>query len=110
MGADLRRADLRNTVVTEASFGAPTMLLLADWGGCSDELTLQLMRLDAASHPDPKAFSLWVKGGACPYSCCCFQRAANFTEKRELWLPGRHKRIYTLVDMLLKEKCVGWGD
>ena len=75
-GADLRRADLRY-------IPAP-LVLLAQWGELPDALTLDLMRYDAANHPEPERFLRWADDGPCPYSGLSLARAANFTERREL--------------------------
>ena len=129
IGADLRGANLRGANLIDANLiganligahlrGAnlpsSTMVLLAQWGNLSDQLTRDLMRFDAASHPDgQKVFDKWAssKYGAFPYSGCNVQRAANFTERKEYWKPGRPPRPWLLMVRVLDEKCPGWrGD
>ena len=103
-GANLRSANLRSANLSGADLPAPTMLLLASWFSVSAELTLELMRYDAANHPEPSKFDDWAKGGNCPYSGIGWQRCANFEEQRDLWKPGKSKSALELVLMLFKEK------
>jgi len=110
-GADLRDATLRRAVLAGARLPAPQVVLLAYWGRVSDTLTTLLMRYDAASHPvGQRAFSAWAEGGPCPYADCRWQRAANFTEVRELWSPGPSRSPIRLAEMVLDECCPGWRD
>jgi len=103
-GADLRGADLRG-----ADLPSPTMVLLASWETVSDDLTRDLMRFDAACHPvGAKAFTAWANGGPCPYGDVRVQRAANFTERKECWSPGKPPRPYLLMARVLDECCPGW--
>jgi len=102
--ADLQYADLQNADLYGADLPAPTMLLLAKWGTLSDELTADLMLLDASAHPDPEAFQKWAGGGPCPYEGVKVQRIANFTENRKLWGKGKPDTIYNLMTRILKEK------
>ena len=122
-GADLRRADLWGANLGGANLGeadlwganlgeadlrgvAPPAVLLARWGEVSDDLCRDLMRYDAANHPQgAKAFTAWAKGGPCPYSKCLWARAANFQERRELWKPGTSQSALKLAVRLLNEKC-----
>ena len=104
LGANLLGANLRGANLREANLPAPTMLLLSSWYSVSAELTLELMRYDAANHPDPTKFDEWAKGGDCPYSGIGWQRCANFQEQIELWKPGPAKSALELVLMLFKEK------
>lgn len=105
-GADLRGANLIGADVTNVKWPAPTVVLLAWWGQCSDSLTTELMRYDATNHPDPSAFDKWANDGACPYTICHVQRSAKFTERRGLWSPGPSKSAYELMQMLLAEHCI----
>ena len=123
-GADLSEANLRNANLSETNLSganlsganlsramlpSPTMVLLANWRFVSASTTRELMRFDASSHPNgTSAFNLWANGGACPYVNCHVNRAANFTEMRKLWSPGRPLGIYKLMAMVLDEKCPGW--
>ena len=114
-GADLRDANLRDANLWGADlWGAdlppPTVLLLASWGAMSDTLTADLMRFDAACHPDPTAFDRWAAGGACPYSGVRIQRAAIFTERADLWVAGPARRPYDLMTEVLAEKCPEWDE
>ena len=109
--ADLRYADLRGANLRYAKYDKKTnwpswtVLLLADWGTCSNELTLALMRLDAQWHPEgARAFNLWQKTNRCPYNASCnTQRIANFKEDRVLWSPGRPPSPRRIMAMLLNE-------
>jgi len=103
--ADLSYADLSSADLSSANLPAPTMLLLAAWYSVSAELTLKLMRYDAANHPEPDKFDEWAKGGNCPYADVKWQRCANFQENIELWKPGKTiKSALELVMMLFAEK------
>jgi len=105
--ANLSSADLRSADLSLANLPAPTMLLLAAWEMVSAELTLKLMRYDAANHPEPSKFDEWAKGGNCPYADVKWQRCANFQENRELWEPGKTtKSALELVMMLFAEKQI----
>jgi hypothetical protein len=107
--ANLCYANLRSADLTDVKLPAPTMVLLANWGNCSDELTVDLMRYDASNHIDPYAFDRWAKSGVCPYKDCHVQRAANFTEKKELWTSWnprkKVKSAYELMTRLIAEHC-----
>ena len=123
-GVDLRDADLGGANLRYANFGyanlgyanlgdtplpPPSIMLLARWGRVSDKLCLELMKYDAANHPDPLSFNRWVEEGDCPYDNCRYQRSANFTENKDLWVPIKTKKVKSksaleLVEMLLKEK------
>jgi hypothetical protein len=105
-GADLSRADLSRADLIEANLSRANLsganlrganlsgadlryipaplVLLAQWGELPDALTLDLMRYDAANHPEPERFLRWADDGPCPYSGLSLARAANFTERREL--------------------------
>ncbi len=110
-GADLRGANLRGANLSGAKLPSPTMVLLASWGSLSDATTLALMRFDASCHPSgTAAFNRWAAGGGCPYQACNVQRAADFSECRDLWTPGRTVGPYKLMAMVLDEKCPGWRD
>jgi hypothetical protein len=63
------------------------------------------MRYDAANHPYPDAFNVWVRFGICPYSDNKIARAASFFQKSILWSPGPAKSAYELMVMLIEEKC-----
>ena len=107
--ANLRSADLRYAKIASVLWCAPTTVLLANWGTCSDNLTIELMRYDAYNHEDPYSFDLWVADNTYPFGETKYQRAAHFTEKRELW-PGwnprkKVKSAYELMQLLLAEKC-----
>ena len=107
-GADLRDANLRGADLSGARLPAPTVVLLAAWGALTPALTVEMMRLDAACHPDPAAFDRWAAGGGCPYTGCRVERAANFTESRDLWSPGTCTRPYDIMVAVLAEKCPEW--
>ena len=107
--ANLRYADLIGAKIADVFWCAPPVVLLANWGKCSDALTVQLMMYDASNHHDPKSFDTWKKTTACPYSGVKYQRAANFTESAKLW-PGwnprkKIKSAYQLMQFLLEEHC-----
>ena len=109
-GAPLRGACLRGADPRGADLPAPTAVLPASWGVVADTLTADLMRLDAACHPDPDAFDRWAAGGDCPYSGVRVERAAAFAEKRELWVAGPPRRPYDLMVEVLAEKCPEWDE
>ena len=109
-GAYLRGADLRGAYLRGADLPSPTVILLAAWGALSAPLTVELMRYDAANHPDPTAFDRWAGGGACPYSDVKVERAALFTENRDLWTPGPCPRPHDLMVAVLAEKCPDWTE
>ena len=102
--ADLSSANLRYADLSSADLPSPVMLLLAEWFSVSTELTLELMRYDAANHPDPSKFDEWVAGKGCPYSGTGWQRSANFKEDPKLWKPGPAKSALELVLKLFVEK------
>jgi len=116
-GADLSCADLRGANLSCAYlFGAdlcsaflpsPTMMLIANWGKVSNNLTVDLMRYDASCHPDPTAFDRWAASddGPCPYNDVKIQRACYFDEQRILWSPGPSKRPYDLMVAVIRECC-----
>ena len=120
-GTYLRGCNLQHTSLMKAVYSpstrwpSPTMFLLADWEGVSDELTLALMRYDASNHPNPRMFLDWGKGGPCPYEDCRWQRSAQFFERRGLIKPSFLRRkvlsAYELAERLLKECLIlkeGW--
>jgi hypothetical protein len=105
-GTNLRKANLRKANLVKALLPAPQQVLLADWGIVSNGLTLELMRYDAASHPDPQSrFHLWATTGTCPYANVPVERAALFREAADLWIYGPAKRPYDLMVMVLRELC-----
>jgi len=110
-GANLYRAHLHGANLRLARLPSPPMVLLAGWYQVSDDLCTELMRYDAASHPEgATAFNVWVAGGWCPYSDTRWERAANFEQRAELWSPGPAKSALRLAEMVLDEKCPGWRE
>ncbi len=110
-GANLRDVNLRGADIRGASLPSPQMVLMSEWRRLSDDLTRDLMRYDAASHPEGEAaFSRWAADGPCPYDGCHIERAALFTEHRKLWSPGPPPRPYELMERVLDECCPGWRD
>lgn len=113
-GADLSEADLRGANLWEVTFDgadlrgaylpSPAMVLSANWGDLSDQLTADLMLLDSLSHPNPEAFEDWADGGPCPYSGLKIQRVAHFAEQPRLWGAGRTDTMYNLMVRVLREK------
>jgi hypothetical protein len=111
-GANLSRADLLEANLLGADLKklimSPPLFLLAWWGNVSDELCLDLMRYDAANHPNPEKFLDWAKGGRCPYSDVSILRSANFIEKLDLikadFLARPVKSAYELMQAIIKEK------
>ena len=109
--ADLSEADLSDANLSEAKWNtdtkwpAPPMLLLANWGQVSGDLCVELMRYDAANHPDPSRFDRWAKEDKCPYNDCRWGRCANFGEHQHLWSPGPALSALELCRRLLAEKC-----
>jgi len=108
--ADLSDANLSGANLSGADLSRPTTILLAAWGGLAPALTADLMRYDAACHPDPAAFDRWATGGECPYANVKVQRAAQFKEDRKLWSPGPPPRPYELMIGVLAEKCPEWSE
>ena len=103
--ANLSRADLSGAKGRPSCWPAPTAVLLANWGRVSDGLCRDLMRYDAACHPDPKAFQKWADGGPCPYSDVHVGRAALFVESDDCWDPkSRLKSPYSLMQRVIAEK------
>ena len=107
--ANLRYADLSSAYLSSADLPAPTMVLLANWGNLSDELTIELMRYDAYNHADPYSFDEWKATDRCPFGNTKYQRAANFIEQRGLW-PGwnprkKVKSAFELMTLVIREKC-----
>ena len=106
--ADLSSADLSSADLRYADLPSPGVVLLCNWGDLADESIAALMRLDASAHPDPEAFDRWAQGGPCPYSGVKVQRAANFSEDKNLWIPGPPPTLWEAMRMVLDEKCPGW--
>ena len=106
-GADLCEADLRGAKnVTFLSFPSLNTISSPALGELSDELTLELMRRDAAAHPYPERFDEWKNGGSCPYQGV--ERWWLFDMKRELYKPGPPTMSdYELIVAICKDK--GWG-
>jgi len=105
-GANLGDANLRGAYLRGELRVPPPMVLLARWGDVSDGLCRDLMRYDAANHPDGNAaFQRWADGGGCPYSSTEWLRAANFDERRECWKPGKAPSALELCTRLIAEKC-----
>jgi uncharacterized protein YjbI with pentapeptide repeats len=109
-GANLSHANFSGANVKEVEWPAPTMVLLAEWRECSDELTLELMRYDASNHLNPKSFIIWRKNNLCPYTNENYKRCANFSERSSLITPSflkhRVQSAITLMMKLLEEKCI----
>lgn len=121
--SDLENSDLWNcvfngTYLTNCNLkgvriGSPTMILLANWGELSDELTTLAMAYDASCHQDKKSFEDWSKWGSCPYKTTNYDRACKFVESRQLWnseikVPG----AFELMIKIIREKCANsdWHD
>ena len=104
-GADLRRADLAGAKIEFHKFPSIRLLSSIPLSNLSDDLTLELMRRDAFSHPHPEKFDEWAKGGPCPYQN--EERFWQFSEKRELWKKGKPKmRDSDLIIEICKSQ--GW--
>jgi hypothetical protein len=103
--ANLTGADLTSADLTSANLPGAPHILLANWGSTSDELCGELMRYDAANHPKPEMFDIWSAGGKCPM-IVGWERAANFTEKRDSWKPGPALPALELVMRLFQEKGI----
>ena len=104
--ANLMRANLESANLRGAKLPSPTMVLLANWGRVSAELTADLMMYDASCHPDQNSFDRWAAGGLCPYDGVCVQRACNFTEQKELLGKGKFRKPINLMLRLFKEKSI----
>jgi uncharacterized protein YjbI with pentapeptide repeats len=113
-GANLTGADLSMAYLLGAKHDArtvwpdPEKMLLANWETVSGDLCRDLMRYDAAHHPDGDApFTNWSLGGTCPYlGYTVAVRAANFYQQRSLWSPGPAPSAEELVERLLAEKTL----
>jgi hypothetical protein len=107
--ANLRGANLGGAKIGLVKWPSPPMVLLASWGEVSDDICLDLMRYDAANHPEPEKFLEWAEGGGCPYDGVHVERSANFQEKRGLikddFLSLPVKSAYELMQLLIGEKC-----
>ncbi len=91
-GANLYRANLSGANLYRAKIKFPkfpsiSMLSNIFLGDLPDELSLELMRRDAASHPHPERFSEWAKGGGCPYKNECY--FWRFEQKQSVWKKGK---------------------
>ena len=114
-GAYLRGADLQGADLRGADLPSPTVVLLAAWGTLTPALTVELMRYDASCHPDPARFDEWAttSTGRCPYDDVNVERAAQFTEDRDLWREhgnGPCPRPHDLMVQVLAEKCPEWTE
>ena len=109
-GANLHKANLHKANITNVWWPAPTAVLLAQWGNLPEDLVADLMRYNAANHPDPTAFDRWSTGGPCPYDKVFVQRAALFTEQQALWSPGPCPRPYDLMVRVLAACCPSWDN
>ena len=105
-GADLRGADLGGAKIEFYQFPSIRTLSSMPLKHVSDEISLELMRLDAEAHPKPELFDEWAKGGDCPYQN--EERWWWMPEKRDVWKPG--KPTMKLSDLII-EICrqEGWG-
>ena len=105
-GADLRGAYLRGAEIEFCQFPSIRTLSSMPLKHVSDEISLELMRLDAEAHPKPELFDEWAKGGDCPYQN--EERWWWMPEKRDVWKPG--KPTMKLSDLII-EICrqEGWG-
>jgi len=105
------QANLRGANLKGARLPSPTVVLLANWGELSDQLTADLMLWDSLNHPNPSAFDKWAETGVCPYIAYKeVSRAANFHEKPSLWGKGKECKPYDLMKRVLAEKCPPWTD
>ena len=105
-GAYLGEADLRGAKIEFYQFPSIRTLSSMPLKHVSDEISLELMRLDAEAHPKPELFDEWAKGGDCPYQN--EERWWWMPEKRDVWKPG--KPTMKLSDLII-EICrqEGWG-
>jgi hypothetical protein len=105
-GADLRGADLRGADLS------PAIIFNVSWGVVSDALCLEMMRYDAANHPDPKAFDKWAKdpSSGCPYTGTGITRMLWFDENPKLWKSGKAKSAYDLMILLFEERGIKWAN
>jgi len=118
-GADLQDADLQGADLQDANLRYATNLVFLTIPNISllstiplnnlpDYLTLELMRRDAFSHPNPILFDKWAKTGECPYQNINMGREWKFQEKKELWKSGNPTmRDYDLIIEICKSQ--NWG-
>ena len=88
------------------SFGTLSVnILRSRLGTLSKKLTLELMRRDADSHPNPKLFDDWkTNDGKCPYSNN-ESRMHYFNENIDWWKKGKPEmRTWDLMVAIAKEK------
>lgn len=104
--ADLRWANLSRANLRGADLPSPTLMLLASWGSVSEQLCADLMEFDAWCHGNRDAFNIWAATGTCPFESHKEQRAANFTESREIWRKqiGKLRSPRELILALFAEK------
>jgi hypothetical protein len=122
--ADLRYADLQDANLQDANLhyadlrGATNLVFLAIpnisllstmfLNNLPDYLTLELMRRDAFSHPNPELFDKWAETGECPYQNINMRREWKFQEKKELWKSGNPTmKDYDLIIEICKSQ--NWG-
>ena len=105
-GANLSGADLYGANIEFHQFPSIRTLSSMPLKNISDEIILELMRLDADAHPKPELFDVWAQGGGCPYQN--EERWWWMAEKRKVWKRG--KPTMKLSDLIL-EICrqEGWG-
>ena len=110
-GAGLYRANLSGANLSGAKiefYQFPSIRTLSSMPqkNISDEIILELMRLDADAHPKPELFDEWAKGGNCPYEN--EERWWCMPEKREVWKPGKPTmKLSDLIMAICREE--GWG-
>lgn len=106
-GADLWKANLQEADLQEAHYDIMTMLK-ASWREASEELCLELMRLDCECLLDgEKLFEKWGREGDCPFSGN-ISRAVYFYEKKYLWKPGRPKPLIEIWAMCCRDHKIKW--
>lgn len=102
-GARLKGANLSEANVKDVKWPSPEEVILASWSYISAELTLELMRYEAAHHPNPDALVQWFSGGSSPEDG--FERVADYTPDPGSWRPGPSLPAQVLVQRLIDERC-----
>jgi len=103
IGADLRGAYMHDADLRGAGYSV-VQIMMASWGELSDDLTVELMRLDASALPNGEALmNDWTNGGSCPLRMGGKDRVVLFKEKKRLWSPGPAKPLWELWEMIAKE-------
>jgi hypothetical protein len=109
-GANFSDSTINGADFTDATVDLAQLIYGPEWydgdtvdGKMSDDLTLQLMRLDCQALPDGnKLFKIWLEIGECPFRGNIV-RPIMFPEDRKLWKPGRPQSLVSIWKMIQRE-------